>query len=63
MIVVNRLGASWVVRRDGRPLAEYNNAGVHKTKASAVKSARRLLREDEELEVEGGLEDVEQLQA
>lgn len=62
MIVVCRLGASWVVRRDGRPLPEYNNAGVHKTKASAVKSARRLLRDGEELKVEGGLQDVEEMQ-
>jgi hypothetical protein len=60
MVVVCRMGASWVVRRDGRPLPEYNNAGVHKTKASAVRSARRLLREDEELQVEGGVDDAEE---
>lgn len=61
MIRVIRQGEGWsVLRGDGSLVKDQDSSGVHKTKASAVRHARRAAAPDEQIEVEGGVEDAEE---
>lgn len=54
MLKVIRQGAGWSVMRNGRLVKNAISSGVHKTKDSAVRHARRIRKETgEEIEVEG----------
>ncbi len=65
MIHVLQEGAGWTVTRDGRIVTEdvlgsgVPSSGVHKTKGSAYRYARMIALTDETIEVDGGVEDID----